>query len=129
MGPSFHGQRHRTSVTTIVLVNAYSWIVVRWTASVDPLTGNFQTASEAIGSKGKINRAAQFIRDKIANDLRSITGPSWDLDKGSACFPPLDAKPSIRTITFPVPPDGNAPLICRKCPVLDSVGRQLMQHH
>src|SRR5262245_5448805 len=113
----------------IGLVNAYSWIVVRGTASVDPLTGNFQTASEAIASKSKVNRAAQFIRDKIANDLRSITGPSWDLDKGPTCFPPFDAKPSTRTITSPIPPDGNSPLIRRKCPVLDSVGRQLMHHH
>src|SRR5262245_48992156 len=110
MGPSFRGLRQfRTSITMNVLLNAYSWIVVRWTTSADPLSGNFQPASEAIATKGKISRAAQLIRDKIANDLRSITEPSWSLDSGSATFPPLDAKPSIGTIARSVPPDGNLP--------------------
>src|SRR5262245_14704636 len=41
---------------------------------------NVEVATDSLGSKYEVNRAAQFIRDKIANDLRSVAGSSWGLD-------------------------------------------------
>jgi hypothetical protein len=90
---------------------------------------NFHVASHSLASKHMVDRPAEFVRDKLADDLHAVAGVPRRRDHGSARLPPREDQPIARAgVTGNTPRDRHPARRDRKGTVLCSVGDQLVKH-
>src|SRR5215831_16132397 len=95
----------------------------------DPLSGNFQSASHAIGGKYQIHGTAEFEGNEFANNGCSIARSLRGCNKGATDLLPIDGQAAARSIPQPPPPEQDAPAARGEPSVLCRVRCQLIKDH
>src|SRR5215813_2369833 len=97
--------RRNTQKRRSIANTGYNRVRFLKTPCADPVSRNFQAASEAIGVKGKINRAAKLKRNNIANDACAIARSLWPHNIRAAHLLPINDKTRRSPIALPLPPE------------------------
>src|SRR5262245_17760479 len=81
-------------------------------------------------SEDKVNRAAEFVWDQVANCARTIAGIAGSDDRGTTNLLPFEHQIRTRaSVQPPMPPDRHVALLGRERAVLCGVGGELMEHY
>src|SRR5262245_44342066 len=101
----------------------------RPTVFVKPVSRKLQATLHPLRSEHEVNRAAELVRDEVADWEGALAGIVGRGDRWPADFAPMEHQTGWVSVQPPTPLDRRAAILSRQRTVFCGIGGELMEHH